>query len=383
MIEEESLQFHCEMDSTVVPNGTVRDLNNVNKERAKRRALNDVRMGRRSFVTEAFVSRHHWTPAEYEVIRPYIRTNTHEANTNDSNATQQELFALIDQETRKESTAKTYRSKVNSLLRLFEIENGMFSKIFETHRDDHILKTIRGAYKNASTYLALILWLCDHSTKFERILGPTRIAVYKDAHQHEVQLVTLRTLTERGPGYTDYENIYTTLFEIERNLHKTQYASMPHMIAIMYTIGLYDENDKIHINPRNYFWNVRIVHHDKDLNDKDNLLNVSNGRLVINDYKTADMYRPYDVTLSPAVMHIVRDSLIKFPRHHLLVHDDGQPYSNNRMSEKIKGIMGYSIDTIRKAIESYEVHVRKTSRIHMANVSRHTIATQDMTYVSR
>jgi hypothetical protein len=67
----------------------------------------------------------------------------------------------------------------------------------------------------------------------------------------------------------------------------------------------------------------------------------------------------------------------------LLVHDDGQPYSNNRMSEKIKGIMGYSIDTIRKAIESYEVHVRKTSRIHMANVSRHTIATQDMTYVSR
>jgi hypothetical protein len=49
----------------------------------------------------------------------------------------------------------------------------------------------------------------------------------------------------------------------------------------------------------------------------------------------------------------------------------------------ITRILTYNIDTIRKSIESYEVNVKKTCRLHLANVSRHSILTQEISYLAK
>jgi len=53
------------------------------------------------------------------------------------------------------------------------------------------------------------------------------------------------------------------------------------------------------------------------------------------------------------------------------------------LSEMIQRILSYNIDTIRKSIESYEINIKKTNRLHLANVSRHSVLTQEVSYLSK
>ena len=68
----------------------------------------------------------------------------------------------------------------------------------------------------------------------------------------------------------------------------------------------------------------------------------------------------------------------------MIEKDTGGVMARNSLSELVKRIFdGYTIDTIRKSIESYEINVKKTNRDHLAFVSRHTIITQEISYLAQ
>ena len=151
----------------------------------------------------------------------------------------------------------------------------------------------------------------------------------------------------------------------------------------MYTHALYDENDTIHINPRNYFQCVKLVNKNNDMDEENNFYNTKTGRLLLNDYKTSGIYKPYDVILSKKVQKMINDSIDKNKRTYLIEKEKGGTMAPNSLSEMVQRVMGHTIDTIRKSIESYEINVKKTSREHLAWVSRHTIITQEVSYLAQ
>lgn len=355
----------------------------MNAHRNKQCAIRELKQGKRSFLTPAFVNRYQWTEKEREFIEPFIRKlKTTPLEGISEGVTLDEVIEIVESHTNRAATAATYKSKANALMRLFEIHTGLFSDIFEKEEDVDIVRAIKQKYICPVGYIGFILWLRDHSEKLRNVLSDERVAFYKDHFDMEKDKNTVRLINARNID-NSYMGIYQSAFELERVLSAVQYGSMNHLIATMYTTALYNEYGVIHMNPRNYFVNVRLVRDDADMNIHDNFFNTVTGRMVINDFKTAGIYKPYDVLVPQSVLRVVESSLTKLPREYLITRSDGKLYSPSGMSDKVSRVMGYNIDTLRKAIESYEIHVKRTCRLHMAFVSRHSVSTQDLSYVSR
>ena len=354
----------------------------MHAHRNKQRALRELKQGKRSFLTPAFVKRYDWTHEEQAFIQPFIRDIQRTCPEASDQISLEEVSKIIDAHTKRPATASTYKSRATALMRLFEIDNGAFSDILLNHGDDHIIRTIKQAYPSAISYFAFLLWLRDHSDRTAGIMTEQRAQLYKEQFDLEKDKNSVR-LVEARSSDKSYSNIYESIFRTERSLRETQYGDMDHLIATMYTTALYDQYGVIHMNPRNYFYQVRLIRDDLDLNIRGNFLNVVTGRMLINDFKTAGIYKPYDLKLSPDVLRVIESSLAQTPREYLIVTSRGEVYTPSGMSEKVVRVLGYNIDTIRKAIESYEINTKKTDRLHMAFVSRHSVATQDISYVAR
>ena len=190
---------------------------------------------------------------------------------------------------------------------------------------------------------------------------------------------------------TDFVRVWKRIFAKEKELADSEFASMKHVIALMYTKALYDEDGLIHMNPRNYFLRIALVDDDDKILTYGNFYNTTNGRLVLNDYKTSKIYDAYDVTLTQYCREVIDKSIELRPRKFLVekLEDaegdkaEDKTFKNNSLSETVKRIFGgYSINKIRKSIESYEVNVNKVSCVHLANVSRHTVMTQTTNYLA-
>jgi hypothetical protein len=358
------------------------EMRTLNAHRNKQAAIRELKQGKRSFLTPAFVDRYQWTKEEREFIEPFIRKIRRTEREDPSALSMDEVIETIDTHTNRAATGATYKSKANALMRLFDIKTGVFSDIFTEGNDADRVEMLKDRYVCPVGYIGFILWLRDHNEKLLSILTDERVRFYKEQFDLEKDRNSVRLIEARNTD-TSYVNIYKALFDLEKHLRATQYGTMNHLIVTMYTTALYDEHGVVHMNPRNYFHTVRLVRDDEDINIADNFLNVVTGRMVINDFKTAGIYKPYDVTVSPDVLRVIESSLLKIPRDHLIVQNRGGVYTPSGMSEKVSRLLGYNIDTIRKAIESYEINVKHTCRLHMAFVSRHSVSTQDMSYVSR
>lgn len=358
------------------------EMRTLNAHRNKQVAIRELKQGKRSFLTPAFVDRYQWTKEEREFIEPFIRKIRRTEQEATSVLSLDEVIETIDTHTNRAATGATYKSKANALMRLFDIKTGVFSDIFTEGNDADRVKMLKDKYVCPVGYIGFILWLRDHNEKLLSILTDERVSFYKQQFDLEKDKNSVRLIEARNTD-TSYVNIYKALFDLEKHLRATQYGNMNHLIATMYTTALYDTHGVVHMNPRNYFHTVRLVRDDEDMNITENFLNVVTGRMVINDFKTAGIYKPYDVRVSPEVLRVIESSLRKIPRDYLIVQSRGGVYTPSGMSEKVSRLLGYSIDTIRKAIESYEINVKHTCRLHMAFVSRHSVSTQDMSYVSR
>lgn len=350
----------------------------------KKRTIRELKNGKKKTVSQAIIDKYNWTKDELEILKPYI--NTHIANKilnekiSVKTFTKKEAYDVINKHSEKEGTKKTYVSRVNALLKLSEIEDEDFSKIF----DDNLIEKIKNKYKDPTPYFGFLLFILSKSDKLSKLVPEDTFGNIKETFENNKNKQTVVNLNNRQEDI-GYEKVYNDIFEKEKQLSEKEYGSMKHVIAIMYTKALYSDKGvrKIMINPRNYFLKVELVKKDSEMNKKDNFYNTETGRLLLNSYKTSGIYKPYDVTLAYDVQKVITKSLKLFPREYLIEKQNGGLYKNNSLSEMIQRVMGYNIDTIRKSIESYEINVRKEDRIHLAEVSRHSVTTQEISYLSK
>ena len=361
------------------------NVNNPRERRSKSRAIKDLLSGARASMSEALYDRWNWTEEERRLIAPYVkRTKPSNAPTSSKTYTKADAFAAIAKGTENATTESVYRSRMNALLRMFDANEDVGS-IFEASEDATIIGRIRERYKDPTTYIQLVLWLGTHDQRFAAMLTEERLRRYREAYAEERNLGVERALDAQSRrSVDDHVAIYESTKATVERLGRERAGSMDHLIATMYTHALYDRSGTIHMNPRNYFWNVELVKSDSEMDDEGNFLNTSSGRMLLNKYKTSGVYKPYDVALSPTVMAVLRSSLAETgARKYLLTKDNGERYQPSSLSYKVKQVMGHKIDDMRHAIETYEIHRRRTSRSHMAFVSRHSVATQDLVYVPR
>lgn len=347
----------------------------------KKRTIRELKNGKKKTVSQAIIDKYKWTKEELEILKPYINTHIPNKILNDKISvktfTKKEAYDVINKYSEKEGTKKTYISRVNALLKLCEINDEDFSKIF----DDKLIDKIRNKYKDPTPYFGFLLFILSKSDKLSKLVPEDTFENIKETFEKNKNKQTVANLNNRQEDI-GYEKVYNDIFEKEKQLSEKEYGSMKHVIAIMYTKALYSDK-KIVINPRNYFLKVKLVKKDSEMNKKDNFYNTETGRLLLNSYKTSGIYKPYDVILANEVQKVITKSLKLFPREYLIEKQNGGLYKNNSLSEMIQRVLGYNIDTIRKSIESYEINVRNEDRIYLAEVSRHSVTTQEISYLSK
>lgn len=353
-------------------------------EEIKKRHIRALRDGTKKSISHDVINSYNWTIEELSFIQPFVIVYNPNEITNHTTYvtifTKKEVYYLLENFVENKITLKNYKSRVNALLKLFNIKDEKFSHIF---KDITILyDKIITQYNDPTPYFAFLLYILGKSKKLLDCIPSNSFDILKKHFTNFKNKQTVKQLKDRRDDL-DYERVYKSIFKTESNYKDEDYASMRHVITVMYTHALYDKNNIIHMNPRNYFHSIHLIVSDKQLNDTENFYNTKTGRLILNNYKTAGIYEPYDIIMSPRVQKIINDSINLKSRNYLIVKEDGGIMASNSLSEMVKRIFGYTIDTIRKSIASYEINVKKSDREHLAFVSRHTILTQEVSYLSQ
>ena len=150
-------------------------------------------------------------------------------------------------------------------------------------------------------------------------------------------------------------------------------GTQTHAIAMLYTYGMYsssDTNQLVSIVPRNYFHTVFIVKSEAELTDASaNYYIPSKGRMVLRKFKTSmnfkfDYILPNDVKASVNKYITTNNNtwLIEKVRGgkygERYENDDLDGTSGGGLGARIKTVMGYNIQTMRPAVENYEIHAK-------------------------
>ena len=350
--------------------------------KSKQSILRRLKNGETTNIKQSTIDKYNWTDEELKFLKKKIAKDTFEVNKNVTNKnifTKLEIFDIIDEYVNSIDNKK-FKSRINGLLDKFKIKDEIFSKILNLTNEE-IIKIIITNYKDPTKYIVIFPWLYEKSDKFKDILTEYRKDFFSLKFKEYKSIITVQNLENRQ-NESDYINQYNSLFNIEKELSKKEYGSMNHLISVLYTKNLYDNDDIIHINNRNYYDKIKLIDNDKLLNDKENFYNIKTGKMIINDYKTSGIYESYKLELNKYVIKVISKSLELFPRTYLLEKDEEGLFHKDTLSNKIKKIFGYSINDIRKIVESYEINVKKTSRLHMAHVSRHSIISQTVSYLN-
>ena len=352
----------------------------MNTEKNKKRTIANLINGKRKTVTDAVIKKYDWTTEELKIIETYrVRKKPIELKKEpeENDVMLNDVLGVIDK-IENENTKKTYRSRANALMDLCDIENGVFSDIFNVKFD----KLIDDKYKDSTGYYGFLLYIVNACENLKQAVPKkyqTRLKKKFEASKNKQHAIYIESRKEQ----LNYETVYKHIFEVENIFRKNDYGSMKHVIATLYSVALYDEDNVIHMNPRNYFVEVKLINTDDDFTDQDNCYNYLNGRLKICCYKTSTLYEPYDIVFNQDVIDILYKSIELKPRMYLIEKVNGGLMKNNSLSEMITRTLGYNIDTIRKSIESYEINIKKQCRLHLATVSRHSVVTQEISYLSK
>lgn len=354
----------------------------MNEYTNKRRIIRELTNGKKRGLKKKTFDNYNWTVEEKQILKQYIIYDDNvEINTTiqDAVVSKFEIYNSLDKHVKNSTTLLNYKSRVNALIALMQTENQSFSDIFIDIQ--LLISSIKNKYKDPTSYFAFLLYILSKDEKLNRLVKADKFDLIKKQFDNSKNKQLMKQLDDRNADI-EYENIYNSIFKIETEFRNNQYASMKHLISLMYSCALYDKNNIIHMNPRNYFVKVKFVQIDSDMNNKENFYNYNSGKLVINDYKTAGIYEPYVIYMNDYVKKTILQSFVQQPRTYLIEKVNGGLYAGNSLSEMIQRTLKYSIDTIRKSIESYEINIKNTSRDHVAHVSRHTIITQTVSYLA-
>jgi hypothetical protein len=155
---------------------------------------------------------------------------------------------------------------------------------------------------------------------------------YKDSRDEEI----IDNRVVKKADETNYIQHYKDLFAIEAEYSKTDYGSQKHLISLMYSKGLLDNNQgNVLMIPRNYYYDIELIDNDKEIIKKPekagkgyNYYDFNTGRLLIQSYKTSPKFGAIDITLSNYTRDVIKKSLQLRSRKWLFVTNSNGLYSN-------------------------------------------------------
>jgi hypothetical protein len=218
-------------------------------------------------------------------------------------------------------TESTYTSKLNAIMIKFNISkvDGIFSDVYKFSYEE-IVETFSG-YVTPSQYIVMVPYIYDRSIKLKGIVDKldktgqliNRLRVeYKDSRDEE----NIDNRALKKADETNYIQHYKDLFAIEEEYSKTENGSQKHLISLMYSKGLLDNQGNVLMIPRNYYYEIELIDNDKEIITKPkeagkgyNYYNYNNGRMLIQSYKTAPKFGAIDITLSNYTKAVINKSI--------------------------------------------------------------------------
>ena len=171
---------------------------------------------------------------------------------------------------------------------------------------------------------------------------------------------------------TNYIQHYEDLFAIEENYAEKAYASQEHLISLMYSRGLLNNQGKPILIPRNSFADVELIKNDKKeiiikpvtAGKGYNYYNINTGRLLLQSYKTHKKYGDIDIILSKYTIKTIKQSLILRPREWLFttILNNDKYKDNSSFGTLISNTLGITVNQIRRAFINYYLHLVGTPR---------------------
>lgn len=286
----------------------------------------------------------------------------------------EELLLLNPDKKVRETTKKKHVSQFRGLLNTFKVAS--LEEILQTYTHDQIRDKITSSYNDPLSYLGLlrlIVMELRHDLDENGVLAEF-LKYSKTTAKDEA---SIRANEKRDRDDSPYDELYENLTN-----KRPSGTTIEQLLFLLYTKGIYNNNNIISMIPRSYFQSIEIINDSSDYIDKTrNYYILNGGRLIINDHKTSDIYK-YDFTLPIELQRFIRESLQIMPRRWLISKKDGSRYTPSALSSLVGRVLGMSVNQYRHVIENALINQGKSPLI-LARAMAHSITTQLMHYRQR
>jgi len=362
------------------------------------RLLNRIKSGKQKGIQRAKYDLYNWTEEEKDFLEPLVnekiikqRESTSvaprvvESESGVFNIAQFESALLADKATATGSKGQ-WRTVYRIFKRLFEFDDKNFTEFLLKFEDDEIADVLTIAYPNVKTRIKQFQFIPKlyniMGPGFQKFLTEARYKVW-DRKQNDVgQLVKASTKNRKETTGIDYVPEFLQMFKNEMELRKKSPGSVAHALAVLYTIGVYENLSKPNeptFIPRLDYDTVYLVESDAqiDKNLKKNYYNIANGRLVMGDLKT-DRFYVYDYILNKNAKTYLNMYLTKTKKK------PGEKMFNltpTKMSTAVKKAIGIGNREYRRAFQNIYHKVFKVKIENMSSPMAHDVDTANNTYM--
>lgn len=274
----------------------------------------------------------------------------------------------------KLSTKTKHKNTIGGIYNLFNADN--LIQVIDTNKIE-LVEKIKNAYVSSTTQISVLLILLENL--LPELTDPYKnlIEYLKDSRRDLTNIQSANDFENRKQDDTDYSAEYKKLLELK---NKYKDYSNEHLIALLYTDGIYNSKKVLTMVARGYFKDVNIVEDEDDINDTDNFYILSTGRLILNDFKTSKIYK-YNYILPINIQTIIKLSLNLRPRKWLIADKNGDKLKSTAYWKLCQNTLGIGNQQYRKIIEN-EFIKNKYDQIKLADAMGHSVNTQKRNYVS-
>jgi hypothetical protein len=357
----------------------------------RNRILNNLNEGDSSGIHRKTLVAHQWGKADLGFLKPKVMERTIDSNRahqtfENTTLSQTHLVASIFKDpTIVASTKQSLKTAANSLRTAFGISDDNFSHIFRL-TDQQIFDKLLAVWPVASTRLKnipLILKMYGTDPDFKVMLGPTRHRFWdKKSKDGDAQQQSAKRDT-REENKVDYHQQFLKMFQLERKWRDTEPGSDRHVIAMLYTLGVYSSNN---LDPKSLtrvsrvdFNDVHLIENDAQAGTGKDTYNWKNGRLILVSTKTPDNY-DYNYVLPGIVQKYIKLNVDRRP-----VGDRQKLFAKNK-AQIIKldnGALGIGNRIYRKMFQNLVDKIFGVpSLADMSAVMAHSVVSAEASYLN-
>jgi hypothetical protein len=220
---------------------------------------------------------------------------------------------MADEKAIKPKSKKQWESQYNLFQRLFAFEDDNFTEFLDNFTDDHIAEILDTAYPNPSTRIKSYNFIPKlynmMGERFQSFLTKARYDIWNKMSHTVGDINKAKNDRKKNSTGTNFIPMILETWKNELKLRKTALGSAQHALAVLYTLGIYEDLkklDKPTIIARLYYGEFTLVDEDSLINKglKQNFYNIKTGRMVLRELKT-DQFYTYDFFLNPVAKHFI------------------------------------------------------------------------------